>query len=320
MMEAQRYPEDFDGIVAGAPAFNWTGLAASMVEMARALYPDPEHLDTNVLSKEALTQLAKSIIEQCDEQDGLKDGVIQDPGSAHFDLSKVPDLTDAQRKALEAIYRGARDVKGANYPGFPSAAECIPDQWIAWIVGPVPPMLAKDHVPDLLFAFSTQIFKYLIFNDPNWNYAAYDFSRFAHDSRLAASYLNATNPDLTRLKERKGKLIIWHGWADPALPPQATIEYYHQALERDSSLPDYCRLFLIPGCLHCGGGPGATEVDWLTIITDWVEHGTAPDKLIASKHTGSSVTMTRPLFPYPKHAAYSGNGDPKSADSFTGKE
>src|SRR3989454_757327 len=106
MMEAQRYPNDFEGIVAGAPAFHWTGLAALSVTIAKALYPDPGHLDSTVITKEALQKLQAGILDQCDAQDGLKDGVIQDPASAHFELSKVPGLTDAQRKAIEVIYNG----------------------------------------------------------------------------------------------------------------------------------------------------------------------------------------------------------------------
>src|SRR5712672_21733 len=146
MMEAQRYPKDFDGIVAGAPAFNWTGIAATMVTIAKALYPDPAHLDSTVLTKEALQKLQAGIIEQCDAQDGLKDGIIQDPASAHFDLSKVPGLTDDQRKAIEAIFQGSRNEHGPIYPGFAPVAECVPGQWIAWLTGPVPGF-AKDHVP-----------------------------------------------------------------------------------------------------------------------------------------------------------------------------
>jgi pimeloyl-ACP methyl ester carboxylesterase len=235
MMEAQRYPQDFDGIVAGAPAFNWTGIAATMVAIAKALYPDPTHLDSPVLTRDAPQKLQAAILEQCDTQDGLKDGIIQDPASAHFDLSKVTGLTDEQRKAIEAIYQGARNDKGAIYPGFAPVAECIPDQWINWLTGPAPLMLANDHVPDLSFAFGTQIFKYLVFNQPDWNYATYDFANFERDTHLAASFLNATNADLEAFKSHKGKLILWHGWADPALPAQATVDYYRQVLAHDSA-------------------------------------------------------------------------------------
>jgi len=319
MMEAQRYPNDFDGIVAGAPAFNWTGFAATMVSIAKAVYPDPNHLGSTVLTKDALVKLQQSILEQCDAQDGLKDGVIQDPASVHFDLSKVPGLTDAERKAIDAIYQGARNGKGPICVGYPQGAECDPDQWIAWLVGPIPSMVAKDHVPDLTFAFGTQVFKYLVFNQPDWDYSKYDFSNFENDTRLAASFLNATNPDLDAFKAHKGKLIIWHGWADPALPAQATAEYYRQVQARDPKTAEYCRLFMVPGCLHCGGGPGAADVDWLSVIVDWVEQAKVPDKLIASKREHGKVVITRPIYPYPQYAVYSGNGDPNSAESFVAK-
>jgi feruloyl esterase len=170
-----------------------------------------------------------------------------------------------------------------------------------------------------MFAFGTQVFKYLIFNNPDWNYATYDFSHFASDARLAASYLDATNANLDGLKKRQGKLIIWHGWADPALPAQATVDYYRRLQARDPNAADYCRLFMVPGCFHCGGGPGASEVDWLSVISKWVEHGAAPDKVIASKSGGGRVEMRRPLFSYPTTAIYKGSGDPASADSFVAK-
>ncbi len=319
MMESQRYPNDFDGIVAGAPAFDWTGIAAGMVSIAKVLYPDPAHLDSTALTKEALQKLQAAILAQCDAEDGLKDGVIQNPASVHFDLSKVEGLTDQQRTAIQAIYLGLRIGGRLVSPGYTPGAECDPDQWIAWLVGPVPPFLAREHVPDLTFAFSTQIFKYLVFNNPDWDYSNYDFSNFDRDTRLAASFLNATNPNLDTFKARGGKLILWHGWADPALPAQATVDYYLKVLAHDPNAGEYCRLFMVPGCLHCGGGPGAADVDWLSVIADWVEDGKAPDMLIASKSQNGKLVMTRPLFPYPQVAVYKGTGDPNKADNFMSK-
>lgn len=319
MMESQRYPGDFDGIVAGAPAFNWTGFAAMSVSIAKALYPDPAHLDHTVLDREALQKLQQSILDQCDAQDGLKDGIVADPPSAHFDLSKVPGLSEEQRQAIAAIYGGARIGQTVIYPGYSPGAECDVNQWIAWIVGPAPSLLQQNHAPDLMFGFGTQVFKYFVFDRPDWDYSTYDLANYSRDTRLAASFLNATNPNLNAFKARKGKLIIWHGWADPALPAQATADYYRQVLDHDPAATDYCRLFMIPGCLHCSGGPGASEVDWLATIVDWVEHGKTPDRVVASKHKSGKLVMTRLLFAYPQYPIYKGGGDPNNADSFEAK-
>jgi hypothetical protein len=151
------------------------------------------------------------------------------------------------------------------------------------------------------------------------DYSKYDFSTFEQDTRLAASFLNATSPNLDEFNKHGSKLILWHGWADTALPAQATADYYHQVRMHDPKAAEYCRLFLIPGCLHCGGGPGAAEVDWLAVISDWVERAKAPDVLIASKHDHGKLVMTRPLFPYPQVAVYKGSGDGNSAESFAPK-
>lgn len=315
MMEAQRFPKDFDGIVSGAPAFDWTGLAAMAVHIGQALYPDPNHLDRPALDADALQTLQRSIIEQCDAQDGLKDGVVQDPPSAHFDLAKVENLTDEQRREIQAIYQDTRAGEQLLYPGYTAGAECDSNQWRAWIVGPVP-LDPQVHAPDLMFAFGTQIWKYLIFNNPAWDYSTYNLSNFTADTRLAASYLDATNADLSGLKAHGGKFILWHGWADPALPAQATVNYYRQVQAHDPSAADFCRLFMVPGCFHCGGGPGASEVDWLTAIVNWVEHNQAPDRLIAYKRENGKIAATRPVFPYPQIAIYKGHGDPASAGSF----
>ena len=170
----------------------------------------------------------------------------------------------------------------------------------------------------MTFAFGTQICKYLIFDQPDWDYSRYDFSNFARDSRLAASFLNATNSNLDAFKARRGKLLIWHGWADPALPPEPTMDYYRRVEAHDAAAREYCRLFMVPGCLHCGGGPGAANVDWLQVIADWVEQGTAPDRLVASKPQ-QDKTITRPLFPFPDTASYRGSGDPDKAENFIRK-
>ena len=132
--------------------------------------------------------------------------------------------------------------------------------------------------------------------------------------------IDATDPDLTAFRRHNGKLIIYYGWADPQLNPMMAVEYYEDlTAEMGPTTDSFARLFMVPGCLHCGGGPGATDVDWLSAIVEWVEHTRAPDKLIASKRGPGTTVLTRPLYPYPQSAIYKGSGDPNSADSFVVK-
>jgi feruloyl esterase len=165
--------------------------------------------------------------------------------------------------------------------------------------------------------FGTNIFKFLVFNDPNWDYSTYDLNNWKKDTELAASYLNATSPNLDAFKARGGKLILWHGWADAALTPLASIKYHEQVYARDPAAANYFRTFLMPGVLHCSGGVGPDNVDWETAITDWVEKGKAPDRVIARKLAAGSVTRTRPLCPYPQKAVYNGSGNSDQETSFT---
>jgi len=311
MMEAQRYPEDFDGIVGGAPAFNWTGFAALGIHIAQALYPDPDNMTKTVIDQEDLDHLAAEIIKQTDEQDGLKDGIIGDPLGAKFDLAKVPGLTDEQRKAIQALYDGPKNKDGQIYPGFPIGPEGGRGGWFEWQVGPIP-----GDLVNLGFGFSTNVFKYFVFQDPDWDYSTYNLDNWEEDTHLAGTVLDSVDPDLDAFKSRGGKLILWHGWADAALPAQATIDYYEQVLARDSEAMDYARLFMIPGCYHCGGGPGVSWVDWLAEIVKWVEQGKAPDQIIATKRADDGSIVERPLFPWPASARYDGDGDPHDADNF----
>ena len=311
LMEAQRYPQDFDGIVSGAPAFDWTGIAAMGVNIAQTLYPDSNVKDQTILSRDDLELLYRAIMDQVDAQDGLKDGIIDDPSAVQFDLSRVDGLTDAQRTAAQVIYDGPRRNGKAIYPGFPIGAEGGNGGWYQWITGPMP------DVVSLSYAFSTNIMKYFLFNDPDWDYATYDFANWEKDSELAASVLSATDPDLDAFGARGGKLLLWHGWSDAALPAEATIQYYQEVLKHDPNAMDYARLYMVPGCYHCGGGPGVSRVDWLKVIVEWVEEGKGPDRIVASRSAqDDQPAMTRPLFPYPDKAQYRGTGDVNDAASF----
>ena len=315
LMEAQRYPNDFDGIVAGAPAFDWPGFTALFTHIAQTMYPDPNNLSETVLTQEDVDHLYAEIMKQVDGQDGLTDGIIDDPTAVKFDLSKVPGLTDTQRTAVQAIYNGVRNADGRIYPGFPIGAEGGRGGWFVWLVGPVPGTV------NLSYAFGTNIFKYFVFNDPDWDYSTYDFSNWEEDTRLAGSLLSSKDPDLGDFASRGGKLVLWHGWADAALPASATVNYYVEVLKRDSKAKDYARLFMVPGCYHCGGGPGVSQVNWLEVIVDWVERGNAPERIIASKpEREDNPAMTRPLVPYPLRVQYKGSGDKNDAVNFVVRE
>ncbi len=317
MIASQGYPEDFDGIVAGAPAFDWTGIAAVFIHTAQTLYPDPNVRDETFISQELLNKVYDSFMAQCDAADGVEDGIVADPRDVEFDVSKVPGITEKQAEAIQSIYDGVSNDDGLIYPGFSPGAEKYPSGWFAWISGPVPGLVEELNFPNATFGFGTEVAKNFIFHDKDWNYSTQSFDTWEEDSFVAGTILNGTNPDITPFKERGGKLVLWHGWADPALPPLATIDYYEEMLALDPDAADYARLFLLSGCLHCGGGPGPSSVNWLEVIVDWVENGMAPDKIVASKGRGSGAEpLTRPLYPYPLEAEYDGKGNPDSAESF----
>jgi feruloyl esterase len=174
-------------------------------------------------------------------------------------------------------------------------------------------------VPSLRFGFGTQFMKFFVFNDPEWDYLKYDFANYRRDSKLAGSMLNATDPNLDAFKARGGKLVMYHGWSDAALSAYATTKYYEQVQARDSAVPGYARLFMMPGVAHCAGGPGPDRVDWYSVIDDWVEKGQAPDRIVASKQVQGKTTRTRPLCAYPLRAVYKGTGSIDEESNFVCK-
>ena len=156
-----------------------------------------------------------------------------------------------------------------------------------------------------------------MFDDPNWDYTSYDFSTWAEDVAQTAEVLDATDTDLGPLRDAGGKIIFWTGWSDPALTALGTIDYYERVEAGDAAVRDYARLFMLPGVLHCGGGPGPDRVDWLTAIEDWVERGTPPGRLVATRlGTSGEPDLTRPVCPYPESAAHTGAGPTNDEASF----
>jgi len=325
MMESQRFPDDFDGIVAGAPAYNWPGLAAQTVQTQQAMYPNPADLSMPVVTAEVRQLVANAILDRCDSLDGLEDGILNDPRDCDFqpgDLPRCPSgettescVTDQQVQALEAVYGGAFTAGKEILPGFPFGGEVDQGGWEEWITGR--PNAYGPGAPSLHFAFGTQIFKYLVFDDPEWDYASYDFSTWAVDTQEAAGILNATETNLTPFEMAGGKLILWTGWSDAAITALGTIQYYEEVQEEHGDATSFARLFLLPGVGHCSGGPGPNEVNWLAAIQQWVEEDEPPTQLVSIKRgEDGQVEIQRPTCAYPARAVYTGVGDGTGPESF----
>ena len=316
LMEAQRFPDDFDGIVAGAPAYDFTAIGAQFIKDMQAVFPDPRNLSARPFTADTMKSIEAQVVAKCDALDGVKDGLIDDPRACKVDVGSLTGLSEAQKTALKTIYGETRNKDGVIYPAQPfgGEGEAI-NGWGQWIVGGAAP-LPGQSAPSARFAFGTEMFKYMVFNDPAWDYTRYEFSSYKKDTTLAANVLNATNTNLDAFKARGGKLILWHGWSDPALTALGSIRYYDGVQSHDAKSGDYFRMFMMPGVLHCAGGPGPDTADWTAAIADWVEHGAAPERVVAKKTTSGTVTRTRPLCAYPQKAVYKGSGSIDEAESF----
>jgi hypothetical protein len=319
LMEAQRYPEDFDGIVAGAPAYDFTGIAVQFIKDIQAAFPDKESLSKPLFPNDTLKSIETQIVSKCDALDGVTDGLMEDPRRCTVDVSTLTGLSDRQKNALATIYGEKKLPDGSvGYVAQPVGGEGDAALgWPLWINGVSPMLQLAYKIPSLRFGFGTQFMKFFVFNDPEWDYLKYDFTNYRRDSKLAGSMLNATDPNLDAFKARGGKLVLYHGWSDAALSALATTKYYEQVQARDRSSMDYARLFMLPGVAHCGGGAGPDRVDWYSVIDDWVDKGKAPERIVSSKIVSGKTTRTRPLCAYPTHAVYKGTGSIDDEASFT---
>ena len=325
MMESQRYPDDFDGIVAGAPAYHWTAFTAGFVQTQQKIFPDPSYLDTPVITSENRILLHEAILEACDALDGVSDGVLTDPRACRFTPDSLPRcendvagadcLTPEQLAAINAIYGGPLSRGVSIFPGFPFGGENEVGGWDRWIAGA--DLWAERGVPNLHYGFGTELYKHFVFDDPDWDYTRYDFSTWAEDVAETAAILDATDTELGPFRDSGGKLILWTGWSDSAITALGTIGYYEDVEAGDAAVREYSRLFMLPGVLHCGGGRGPDSVDWLTAIENWVERDRPPERLIATRRNFDGESMlTRPVCPYPEVARYDGAGSTDDAGSF----
>ncbi len=341
LMEAQRYPEDFDGIVAGAPAFNWTvEIGARNARLNRAMYPDPDDLSVAVIGPDAQQLIGNAVMAQCDILDGLEDGILNNPAHCSFDVSSLACeggktnmcLSEQEVNAAKTIYDDL-DIDGERVlPGYPVGGELSPGGWAKWLTGGLDlgeagefqeGVAAESEVPAPVtpsahFAFGNGVMKYLVFQDPDWDYTDYTFDTFDSDVAAAAQTLNATDPDIDAFRARGGKLLMYTGWGDMALTPYGTIEYYQSVLDRDASAAGDVRLFMMPGVDHCFGGAGPDWVNYLNVIDSWVETGEVPDQLTAFwLNDQMQPDGSRPVCAYPKVVTYDGSGNPRDASSFS---
>jgi Tannase and feruloyl esterase len=311
MKEAQRFPDDFNGIIAGAPGLDWTGRAAQAIRVAKTL----EHNTAGRLSAKDTQLLHRAAVDACDASDGLKDGLLSDPERCRFDpvvlqcsgSSQSECLTTAQVETARLIYS-----RGVNRSTKREVGGLLPGSELGWT--------------DLGWTASARAtgldqFRFLVFGDPAWDIQKFDFDRdLARAEEVDRDTLNALDPNLKPFLDRGGKLIQFHGWADPQISPANSTQYYTRvadALGGAARVHGSYRLFMAPGMGHCGGGEGPNTFDMVAALEQWVERGQAPDQIVASHATNGAVDRTRPLCPYPQLATYKGSGSIDDASNFT---
>ncbi len=308
--EAQRYPGDYDGIVAGDPDFYATHIQASQLFIGQAAHKD----DASYIPPAKYAALHSAALDACDTLDGVKDGVIEDPTRCHFDpqvlLCKDADspacLTAAQVETAKQTYAGTHAGKSTLW-GVEPGSEA---GWSS-LSGPQPLGLAVET------------YQYLVYKDPKWDYHSFAAEKdVAAADKAIGSLMNTADPDLRPFFSRGGKLIMYHGWADPGIPPMFSVEYYKNVVDKSGGAKkaaDEIRLFMVPGMGHCAGGDGPSTFNAMEAVAKWVEQKKAPDQIAASHATRGQVDRTRPLCPYPQTAVYKGSGSTDEAANFSCK-
>jgi feruloyl esterase len=319
LMEARRFPEDYDGIIAGAPAAGWSRLMGSFAWNAQAVRAAPE-------LKDKLQLVQNAAIAKCDALDGVKDQLIENPSACNFDPAELQCkgsagsscLTANEVTALRKIYEGPRLRDGTQvYAGMPVGGEGLKSNWDDWIV--------KEDSAQATFALET--FRWMVYGDPKWELSRFDIDRdYPAAEERVASIMNSDDPDLSGFVGRGGKLLLYHGWNDAAIPAGATVNYYKSLRQALGSVADeHVRLFMVPGMMHCWGGVGPTHFDVIEQIDKWVDGGPAPERIVASEYDSPAIlgpapkaklVRTRPLCAWPKVAHYKGSGSTDDAANF----
>ncbi len=316
-MEAQRYPADFDGIVAGAPGYNRTDAAFQTVQMIQATHKTPE----SFIPANKYPAIRQAALNACDAKDGLKDGLIGDPTACTFDpgvlacpasatgsagqapADNASCLTAPQVAAARMIYAPVRDARGREIStGLEPGSEM---QWGS-VSGNTPHPMYND------------LLRFIVFQDPAWDYRQLDVARHLDVARKADNgVLAAMSTDLSPFVSRGGRMLVYHGWEDQNIPPRSSVDYYAKLVSTmGRQVESAVKLYMVPGMGHCGGGSGPNEFDMLAALEQWREHGRTPGAITASRVEDGRVTRTRPLCPYPQLAKYRGTGSIDQAGNF----
>jgi feruloyl esterase len=318
LMEAQRYPADYDGIVAGDPTADFTRLTlGGRLWEAIATLKDPSHY----IPASKVPVIAAATVAACDALDGIKDGVIDDPRQCKFDPATIqckagdrPDcLTEGQVAALKAIYAGATYADGKQiFPGYMPGGELGPAGWATYVSGLAPGKASQ-------FLYGGNFARFMVMERPDYDPLTFDYDRDMPKAIAKLSKtIDATDPDLAAFKAHGGRLIQYHGWSDPGVSPLSSVNYYTAVGEHLRGDPSgFYRLFMVPGMQHCVGGPGPDHFDALAALEQWVEHDKAPDRIVTAHIEGGVPTRTRPLCPYPQVAHWDGKDSIDNAESFS---
>jgi feruloyl esterase len=320
LMAAQRYPGDFDAILAGAPANDHIYLHSGDMWRMTRIFQDPE----NLLPKAKQTLLANAVMNACDALDGVKDKLISNPMACKFDPAialqcKTGDaadcLTAKQVATAKTIYADAKNAKGELiFPGYAYGGESSYNLLRGVVaLGNNQPDVAKDAAPGDL---QLGTFRYLAHQDANWDWKTFNIDTDPALAKKMGGFIDAVETDMSAFKNRGGKLLIFHGWADPAIQPEHSIDYYNNVLARmGKNQSEWLSLFMVPGMGHCAGGAGPNQIDWMTALETWREKGEAPASILGKGKNGDTP-MSRPICPYPQVATYKGSGDINEAASF----
>ena len=310
MAEAQRFPTDFDGIIAGSPGLDWTGRATQAVRVAQTLDDNPAAR----LLQPQRQLLHRAVVEACDALDEVTDGLIENPMRCRFDpvvlqcrsAGDTNCLSAPQVETARLIYSGVKNQQTGR-----EIAGLLPGSELGW---------TDTGWTASARATGLDQFRYVVFANASWTVQQFDIhADLARADAVGGNIVNALDPNLQPFIDRGGKLIQYHGWSDPQISPGNSAQYYTRAVEASGGAAKVrasYRLFLAPGMGHCAGGEGPNTFDMVSALEQWVEADQAPDQILASHATGGRVDRTRPLCPYPQVAVYKGSGSIDEAANF----